>query len=141
MGAEGVRVVPDVRELTSEVRKPVTVLFADLVESSRLSLPSTRKRCGACSRATSSEQSAVVRRHGGTVEKYIGDAVMAVFGVPILHEDDALRAVRAAAEMRATLATLNDELEAALGRPPGQPDRRQHRRGGRGRSPRRDTCS
>ena len=49
----------------------------------------------------------VIERHGGIVEKFIGDAVMAVFGVPVVHEDDALRAVRAAAEMRESLATLN----------------------------------
>jgi class 3 adenylate cyclase/tetratricopeptide (TPR) repeat protein len=53
----------------------------------------------------------VLERHGGTVEKYIGDAIVAVFGIPELREDDALRAVRAASEMRADLEELNRELE------------------------------
>jgi hypothetical protein len=57
-----------------------------------------------------SEMTAVIERHGGTVEKYIGDAIMAVFGYPRLHEDDALRAVRAAAEMRRALEPLNETL-------------------------------
>ena len=57
------------------------------------------------------EMSAVIERHGGTVEKFIGDAVMAVFGIPRLHEDDALRAVRAAAGMRDALTALNTDLE------------------------------
>ena len=52
---------------------------------------------------------AIVERHGGAVEKFIGDAVMAVFGVPVLHEDDALRAVRAAVEMRDAFPALGVE--------------------------------
>ena len=61
------------------------------------------------------EMRVVLERHGGRVEKFIGDAVMAVFGIPVLHEDDALRAVRAAAEMRDALTALNDELERERG--------------------------
>ena len=61
------------------------------------------------------EMSAVIERHGGTVEKFIGDAVMAVFGIPRLHEDDAVRAVRAAAGMREALEALNLELEREHG--------------------------
>src|SRR4029078_8556731 len=58
---------------------------------------------------------AVLERHGATVEKFIGDAVMAVFGVPLVHEDDALRAVRAADELRTQLDKLNRELEKNYG--------------------------
>jgi class 3 adenylate cyclase/tetratricopeptide (TPR) repeat protein len=56
-----------------------------------------------------------LERHGGTVEKFIGDAVMAVFGLPVRHEDDALRAVRAAADMQAALPSLNEAFRRDLG--------------------------
>jgi class 3 adenylate cyclase/tetratricopeptide (TPR) repeat protein len=94
----------------AEGRKTVTVVFADVAGSTELgerldpeALRRVMERYFATARA-------VLARHGGTVEKFIGDAVVAVFGIPAAHEDDALRAVRAAAEMREALATLNEEL-------------------------------
>ena len=92
------------------MRKTVTVLFCDLVDSTALGermdpewLRDVLGRWYAAMREP-------IERHGGTVEKFIGDAVMAVFGVPRVHEDDALRAVRAAVEMRAALEALNEQL-------------------------------
>ena len=96
-------------------RRTVTVLFADVADSTALGErldPETLRRV--MSRLFDA-MSAVLERHGGTVEKVIGDAVMAVFGIPDLHEDDALRAVRAATELRLALSELNDELERDFG--------------------------
>jgi class 3 adenylate cyclase len=98
-----------------EVRKTVTVLFADVVSSTALGEqldPEALRRV--MSRYFEAARAAV-ERHGGTVEKFIGDAVMAVFGIPTLHEDDALRAVRAAAELRGSLGALNEQLERESG--------------------------
>ena len=61
------------------------------------------------------EMRTCIERHGGTVEKYIGDALMAVFGLPTAHEDDALRSVRAAAEMRDVMQAVNERIEAGWG--------------------------
>ena len=64
-----------------------------------------------------------VERHGGTIENYIGDAVMAVFGIPVAHEDDALRAARAALDMREAGRALRAELQEARGVEPAGADR------------------
>jgi class 3 adenylate cyclase len=102
-------------EPAREVRKTVTVLFCDVSGSTamgeRLDPESTRRVMERYFDA----MRAAIERHGGTVEKFIGDAVMAVFGIPIVHEDDALRAVRAATDMRTALDRLNDELERDWG--------------------------
>jgi class 3 adenylate cyclase len=99
----------------SEVRKTVTIIFTDLVASTSLGErldPETVRRV--MWRYFNAMQAAI-EYHGGTVEKFIGDAIMAVFGLPTLHEDDALRAVRAAVEMRMALAQLNEELDREPG--------------------------
>ena len=101
--------------IAPDVRRVVTIVFADVTGSTslgeRLDPEALRRVMG----RYFDEMSAVIERHGGTVEKFIGDAVMAVFGIPRLHEDDAVRAARAAAGMREALETLNFELEREHG--------------------------
>jgi class 3 adenylate cyclase/tetratricopeptide (TPR) repeat protein len=96
-------------------RKTVTVLFCDVTGSTALGERLDPESFRQVMRRYFDTARAVIERHGGTVEKFIGDAVMAVFGVPVLHEDDALRAVRAAAGLREQIAVLNTELEAGFG--------------------------
>src|SRR6516165_6249055 len=107
----GVELAP--REQVRESRKVVTVLFCDLVGSTALGESTDPEALRARMRRYFDDLRAIVERHGGTVEKFVGDAVMAVFGIPLAHEDDALRAVRAASEMRA--AVTEHGLEARLG--------------------------
>ena len=98
-----------------EARKTVTVLFSDLVDltgrARRLDPEPLQRLMSHYFEA----MRAVLERHGATVEMYLGDAVMAIFGVPAVHEDDALRALRAAADMRDALPGLNQELEQTWG--------------------------
>src|SRR3954451_20915211 len=106
---------PLAAEPARELRKVVAVLFCDVTSSTALGErldPESLRRVMARYFGVASD---VIERHGGTVEKFIGDAVMAVFGVPVVHEDDALRAVRAAADLQPALRELNTELEAAYG--------------------------
>jgi len=98
-----------------EVRKTVSVVFADVSGSTDLGERLDPESLRHLMTRYFDAMRTVIERHGGTVEKFIGDAVMAVFGIPKLHEDDALRAVRAAFEMRHALAELNRELERERG--------------------------
>src|SRR3954451_13051495 len=98
-----------------EVRKTVSVLFADVAGSTELGERQDPEATRALMTRYFGAIKAIIEQHGGTVEKFIGDAVMAVFGIPIVHEDDALRAVRAADDIRTTLDRLNADLEAERG--------------------------
>src|SRR4051794_7672386 len=98
-----------------EARKVVTVLFADIRGSTGLGQDLDPESLQNLLSRFFGEMRRVVERHEGLVEKFIGDAVMAVFGLPRVHEDDAVRAVRAAAEMREALAALNEEFVATWG--------------------------
>ena len=94
----------------AQVRKHVTVVFADVSGSTALGErldPETLRRV---MERYFAEARQALERHGGTVEKFIGDAVVAVFGIPAVHEDDALRAVKAAAEMRTAIVAPEREL-------------------------------
>src|ERR671922_701609 len=109
-GAE-LRAAPPAREQ----RKTVTVLFCDVTGSTELGESTDPEALRTLLARYFERMKGIVERHGGTVEKFIGDAVMAVFGVPQVHEDDARRAVRAAIDMQSALDALNDEFERGWG--------------------------
>ncbi len=104
--------------LTTEApasRRRISAVFCDLVGSTELTERMDAETVQGVMARYWAAMREVVERHGGHVEKFIGDAVVAVFGMPALHEDDALRAARTAAEMREAIAPLNDELAANWG--------------------------
>src|SRR6266567_515586 len=107
-GAPSVTALP-----TREQRKRVTILFCDVTGSTALGESTDPEALRALLARYFERMRGIVESHGGTVEKFIGDAVMAVFGVPVAHEDDALRAVRAAVEMRDALPELG--VQARIG--------------------------
>jgi class 3 adenylate cyclase/tetratricopeptide (TPR) repeat protein len=98
-----------------ETRRIVTVVFSDVTGFTTLGEELDPESVRGVMSRYFAEMQAIVERHEGRVQKFIGDAVMAVFGVPRAHEDDASRALRAALEMRDALAPLNEEFERELG--------------------------
>ena len=97
-----------------QARKVVTALFCDVTGSTSLGEQLDPEVLRGVLNRYFEEMRRIIERHGGTVEKFIGDAVMAVFGIPRVHEDDALRAVRAAAEIRERLPAIADEVSVEL---------------------------
>ncbi len=93
----------------------MTIVFSDLKGSTAMGEKLDSESLREVMTRYFDAMSAELEKHGGVVEKFIGDAIMAVFGLPKLHEDDALRAVRAAADMQRAQAVLNDELERHWG--------------------------
>src|SRR3954469_1933941 len=104
----GARLLPIPPPTTA--RKVVTVLFSDVSGFTALGEQLDPESLQQLMGRWFHETQRIIKRHSGTVEKYMGDAVMAVFGVPVVHEDDALRAARAALEMQGALDELNDDL-------------------------------
>jgi class 3 adenylate cyclase/tetratricopeptide (TPR) repeat protein len=98
---------------SSEARKIISVLFADVVGSTGLGEGLDPEALRILMTTFFTRAEAAIQAHGGTVEKFIGDAVMAVFGIPQAHEDDALRAVRAAVDIQKEVARINDERSDA----------------------------
>ena len=99
---------------TIEGRKTVTVLFCDLVAYTELAGRLDPEALRHLMLVFFERAAAAIGAHGGTVEKFVGDEVMAVFGVPVVHEDDALRAVRAAVAVRECVAELDRESDVHL---------------------------
>ena len=97
-----------------QARKVVTALFCDVTGSTALGEELDPEVLQGVLNRYFEEIRGIIERHGGTVEKFIGDAVMAVFGIPRVHEDDALRAVRAAADIRERLPAVAEEVGVAL---------------------------
>jgi len=97
-----------------EERKLVSILFADTVGSTALGDEHDAELVRSTMGRYFERMRAIAERHGGTVEKFIGDAIMVVFGVPKVHDDDAERAVRAGLAMRDELAELNSKLPVKL---------------------------
>ena len=98
-----------------EERKVVTVLFADLIASTELASRLDPEDLRRVLRPFFEAMVEEIERFGGTVEKFIGDAIVAVFGVPVAHEDDPVRAVRAALAMHRRLGVVNDQVEGSAG--------------------------
>ncbi len=101
--------------LSPDVRKTVTIVFCDVAGSTAIGETHDPESVRHAMERYFVAMQTAIEHHGGTVEKFIGDAVMAVFGVPQVHEDYALRAVRAAVEMRGSLLVLNAELDRVYG--------------------------
>jgi len=103
------------KPVVREARRTVTILFGDIVGSTALGERIDAETLRAVVTGTLDMARSVVERHGGVVERFAGDALMAVFGLPTAHDDDAMRAIRAADDMLSQLEDLSCEMEREWG--------------------------
>ena len=106
-------------ETSREVRKKVTAVFADMAGSTRLAETLDPEVFRQIVQAFFERMAKTIERHGGTVENFVGDEVLGIFGAPVAEGDDALRAVRAAAEMLVEVEALNAEISSRVSEPLG----------------------
>jgi DNA-binding SARP family transcriptional activator len=106
--------LPPTKEVAAPKRKLVTILFADIPESMTLASTLDAEAFHDLLERFSDTFQAVIERHGGTAEKFAGDAIMAVFGIPVAHEDDALRAARAALDLHEAAGGLGFETRVGI---------------------------
>ncbi len=109
------QVTAETADALLEQRKVVTILFADLSGSTPLAEKLDPEELRGILGSYFGALARQIQRYEGTIDKYIGDAVMAVFGAPISHEDDAERAIHAALAMQASIVRLNDDLDRNYG--------------------------
>src|SRR5689334_3747458 len=103
------------RAAPRRARRTLTIVFADLVGSTPLAEKRDPEQVHGLLARYSETCADILEEHGGAVEKFIGDAIVAFYGLPDLHEDDALRAVRAAVDLKQAVAELSVELQRELG--------------------------
>ena len=115
MTSASLQVTADGSHALAEERKVVTVMFADISSSEPLGAKLDPARLRTVLGAYFGVLARAIQRYGGTVDKYIGDAVMAVFGAPVSHEDDGVRAIRAALAIQHSARSLNETLEKTYG--------------------------
>jgi class 3 adenylate cyclase len=111
-------------------RKQVTILFSDMAGYTAMNERLDPEEVKGIMSRVFGQITQVIAKYDGFIERFVGDAVMAIFGIPQVHEDDPVRAIRAAIDIHKLVEALSPELEPKTGPSYSHAQRRQHRPGG-----------